>query len=144
RPGALREALGEQGAARAEALHLRERHLAPCTCAHTRDEIVTIAGRGLLRPLAQPQDLAAEALDRTLVARAVVVVERVRSRARVREIEERGPGLLRIPAGDLVAAQVVLPPLEERDPGRPRKVVREGARDERQVTCEHLALKGEG
>ena len=56
----LDEAVGERRALAAHALVGADRHLPPGALADARDQLVAVAGLGLVGPLAQPHDLLAE------------------------------------------------------------------------------------
>src|SRR5690606_11134561 len=94
--GSLGEALVDEGAPRAEALEARDAHLTPRALAHPGLEVVPVTRLGLLGPAAHTQLLCPEV-----------------GRPARGGVEERGP-VLGVAAFELVAAHVVLPPLEQR------------------------------
>ena len=99
RAGALGEALLADGAlGRAEALARGDRHLPPRAVGHAGDELVAVAGLGVVGPLVDPLDRAAHRGD----------LERV---------EELVLGVL-VAAVQLVEAQVVAAALEDGERGR--------------------------
>src|SRR5690606_15999046 len=111
----------EERTALAEALERRDRDLTPGLVADAGHEVVAVARRRLVRPLAQAHDLLAEGRGARPAARRRVVG---RTRGLARQVEE-GRLVRGVAARDLVHAQVVVPALEERDGRRPRETVRD-------------------
>ncbi len=134
-PGRVGEALRDRRAALAEALHGRERDLAPRAVRHARDEVVAVAGGGLRRPLAHREHLAAE------VGRLRLGV--LGGPRHVAEVEQRGGLVGRVAARQLVPTHVVVPALEQRDLRGPRQLRGHGGRHQRQVARHHLTLQRE-
>ena len=127
-PGQLGEAVLRHRAARgAEALAGGDADLAPGAVGNPGDELVAVAGRGLLGPLVQPRDLAAERGDLEGVEELVV--------ARV----------LGLRAGlDLVAAQVVAAALEDREARGAAEGLRQRLGETREVAVDQLGLQRDG
>ncbi len=126
-PGLLGEALLAEGAGgRAHALVGRDGHLAPGEVADPGDELVAVAGDGLLRPFVQPLHLAPE-------------------RGQLAGVEQLRVIGLGVPRGlQPVPAQVVAPALEDRERGFPLQQRSESGGQPRQIAFDELALQGDG
>ena len=129
-PGRLRKALGAVGAlGRAQALPGGHRHLCPGAVRHARCEVVTVAGLGLVGPVAQAQQVLAQLAGGggglELVEEAVLLV-------------------LRHALAQPVQAQVVRSALEHRElraAAQQRVQCLDGAR---KITLHELALQRQG
>ena len=115
-------------AAAAQALVARHRHLAPGPLGHARHELVAVAGLGDLGPLAQPHHLGAEP-RRLLVDRA--------------DRHQRVGVVVGEAALELVGAQVVAPPLDQRVGRAPAEQRGERLGQPRHVAVDDLGLQGQ-
>jgi hypothetical protein len=124
-PGPLRVALGpELAAVHAQAFPRRHRDLPPGRLRHARDDLVPVAGLRGRGPLVQPLDVRAE---RALAARPV----------------EEGVLLVLGTVAQLVEAQVVVAPLEDRELRGLAEVRAQRVGEPGQVTVDELALQGD-
>ena len=134
--GELAAALGEAGlhhrAGPAQALGSRDGHLAPGTIGDRILQGVTISAVGLLRPLPQALDLVPQAF-----------AARARRIGRGLGEQRAGVDVHRVPAVDLVPAEVVRTPLEQGEGGRARQVRGHRLDQARQVLAHDLGLQGD-
>ena len=122
------EAVLDDGALAAEALVARDGDLAPRPLGHAGHEFVAVAGFGLVGPLPQAHDLAAGASG--------VFVD-------LADAHERALVVVRVATGELVLAQVVAPPLDERVRGPAPEQRFERVGEARHVAIDDLRLEGE-
>ena len=122
------EAVLDDGALAAEALVARDGDLAPRPLGHAGHEFVAVAGFGLVGPLPQAHDLAAGASG--------VFVD-------LADAHERALVVVRVATGELVLAQVVTPPLDERVRGPAPEQRFERVGEARHVAIDDLRLEGE-
>ena len=135
--GQLGEALGLQGAGLPQALGPGDGDLRPGALGDAGDEVVAITGIGPGRPLAQANHL----LPQTRVG----PVARCRLSNGIADAEESGLVLvLRVAAGQAVAAQVVLPALEQSHFGAGTGDPLDGVGSQGRVLGEDLPLEGQG
>ncbi len=122
----LDEALLDDGALAAEAFVAGDRHLPPCLLRDAGHELVTIPRVGLVRPLAQPDDLAARA---------------TRVGVDLADTEQRVGVVVGVAARQLVLAQVVAPALDERVRRTPPEQRLEGIGEAWHVAVDDLRLQ---
>src|SRR5699024_4734133 len=127
-------ALVDEGAPVAEAFKFRHRYLPPRAVAHPLGEVVTVARLRFFGELPQAQDLRAEARGRRVMVLSIFAADSL-------HLEQ---GILGEPAGDLVFADVVVPPLQERDLGRLASLLPDHFRGQGRVDADDLALEGQG
>ena len=133
----LGEALGLQGAGLSQALGPGDGDLGPGALGDARDEVVAVTGVRLGGPLAQADHLLAQA--------RVAPVPGGRLGDGVPDAEEGGLVLLlRVPAVQAVAAQVVLPALEQGHLGAGAGDLLDGVGGQGRVLGEDLPLQGQG
>jgi hypothetical protein len=122
-PGQLREALGAARAPLgAQALACRHRELPPRLVVHPGDELVSVAGLGVVRPFLDALHHPAGRADLPGVEELVVLV-------------------LRHPGGHLVAAQVVAAALQNGELGPVGQQLLERVGEPGQVTVDELPLE---
>ncbi len=125
-PRELGEAILAEGAlARAEAFAGADRDRGPDAVGDAGGEVVAFARLGLLRPLAHAQHVAAHLGQLVRVEQAVLL------------------GLLLAARVDLVQADVVVPPLEQREFGGAVELGGQRLADQREVVRHELPLQGE-
>ena len=128
--GHLGEALRSVGAfGGAETLPGRHRDLAPGPVGDTGCEVVAVAGLGLVRPVAQPQQVLAQLAG---------------GRGRLELVEESLFLVLRHALVQAVQAQVVRPALEHREFGAAAQQRMQRVDGARQVALHELPLEREG
>ena len=133
----LGEALGLQGAGLSQALGPGDGDLGPGALGDAGDEVVAVTGVRPGRPLAQADHLLAQA--------RVAPVPGGRLGDGVPDAEEGGLVLLlRVAAVEAVAAQVVLPSLEQGHLGAGAGDLLDGVRGQGRVLGEDLPLQGQG
>ena len=133
----LGEALGLQGAGLPQALGPGDGDLGPGALGDAGDEVVAVTGVRPGRPLAQAHHLLPQA--------RIGSVPGGRLGDGVPDAEERGRVLLRrVAAVQAVAAQVVLPALEQGNFGAGAGDMLDGIGGQRRVLGEDLPLQGQG
>ena len=115
--------LAHRAARLAEAFAGRDAQLAPGLVGDAGGEVVAIAGLGGGRPLGHPLHLAADARQGERVEQSCV------------------RRLLREPGVDLVQAQIVSAPLEDRETGTPAEGTGQGVGEPGQVALDELPLQ---